>query len=183
MTREEKIEIMFESILSEVERIGKLLEGKDLKKVQSGNPDLESKIQTLSDRIMNIRIPVPQSDSRPIMDKLEELMDLIQSSHSIPPPGIVSHGNLLNFSSRFGKIMIVLAILFLVSIGGNFYYVLNVPPLRETSLKYQIIYHSGNAEYLDQLDSLWQVDSIRNEYIQYINQVTHAPEINRELWK
>ena len=169
MTREEKIEIMFESILSEVERVGKLLEGKDLQKVQNGSESVKEKIDNLSDRILNIRIPVPQSNTVPILNKLDELSQQLKStqpssggSNSTPQIG-------LNLGSNFGKVFIAGLVLFLVSLGANIYYFARVPSLQETSQKYQFIYHSGNAEYLERLDSLWQIDSVRNEYIEFID--------------
>ncbi len=169
MTREEKIEIMFESILSEVERVGKLLEGKDLQKVQNGSQTLEEKIDNLSERILNIRIPVPQSDVTPILNKLDEMSQLLKA----PRPGSTGvyspSQKSLNLKSKVGRIFLAGLVFFLVSLGANIYYFVSVPSLKETSQKYQFIYHSGNTEYLERLDSLWQIDSVRNEYIEFID--------------
>ncbi len=183
MTREEKIEIMFESILSEVERVGKLLEGKDLQKVQNGSQSLEEKIDTLSEKILNIRIPVPQSDTGPILKRLDELSQLLKTTQ----PGsngidTVSQKG-LNLGSNFGKVFFAGLVIFLISIGANIYYFVNVPSLQETSQKYQFIYHSGNAEYLDRLDSLWQIDSIRNQYIEFIDNKNLSLKNQLEQWK
>ncbi|XOV91521.1 MAG: hypothetical protein ACFHWX_15065 [Bacteroidota bacterium] len=183
MTREEKIEIMFESILSEVERVGKLLEGKDLQKVQNGSQSLEEKIDNLSERILNIRIPVPKSDTRPILKKLDEL------SQQLKPTQPGSNGNSsasqksLNLRSNIGKVFLAGLVLFLVSLGANIYYFVSVPSLQETSQKYQFIYHSGNAEYLDRLDSLWQIDSVRNEYIEFVDNKNFSSKKQLLQWK
>ena len=183
MTREEKIEIMFESILSEVERVVKLLEGKDLQKVQNGSGSVEEKIDNLSERILNIRIPVPQSDTGPILNKLDELSKQLKptqpgsnGSSSTSPKG-------LNLKSNTGRVFLAGLVLFLVSLGANIYYFMRVPSLEEISQKYQFIYHSGNTEYLDLLDSLWQIDSLRNEYIEFIENKKFSSKNQLEQWK
>ncbi|MEQ9218916.1 MAG: hypothetical protein RLO17_12790 [Cyclobacteriaceae bacterium] len=183
MTREEKIEIMFESILSEVERVGKLLEGKDLQKVQNGSQSVEEKIDTLSEKILNIRIPVPQSDTVAILNKLDELSRLVQTQSSIPNSGGETHSKFLNLKGNFGKVFLAGLVLFLVSLGANIYYFVRVPSLQETSQKYRFIYHSGNAGYLDRLDSLWRIDSVRNQYIEFIDNKNISLKNQIEQWK
>ncbi|MEQ8339140.1 MAG: hypothetical protein RIA62_17395 [Cyclobacteriaceae bacterium] len=178
MTREEKIEIMFESILSEVERVGKLLEGKDLKKVQNGSESVEEKIDNLSEKILNIRLPVPQSDVTPILNKLDELSQLLKAPRTGSNSVSSSSQKSLNLRSNTLRVFIAGLVLFLSSIGANIYYFMSVPTLQENNQKYQFIYHSGNAEYLERLDSLWQIDSVRNEYIEFIDNKKFSSKTN-----
>ncbi|MEQ8552123.1 MAG: hypothetical protein RIC06_10540 [Cyclobacteriaceae bacterium] len=183
MTREEKIEIMFESILSEVERVGKLLEGKDLQKVQNGSQSLEVKIDNLSERILNIRIPVPQSNTTPILNKLDELSHQLKSTQPGSSGNSSNSSKGLNLRSNTGSVLLAGLVLFLVSLGVNIYYLVSVPSLQETTQKYEFIYHSGNAEYLDRLDSLWQIDSVRNEYIEFIDNKNFSSKNQLLQWK
>lgn len=169
MRREEKIEIMFESILSEVERVGKLLEGKDLQKVQNGSQSLDEKIDNLSERILNIRIPVPYSDVTPVLNKLDALSQHLKSTQPVSNGSSSTSRKVLSLKSKTGRGFLAGLVLFLVSLGANIYYWVRVPSLHETSQKYEFIYHSGNAEYLDRIDSLWQIDSVRNEYMEFIS--------------
>lgn len=183
MTREEKIEIMFESILSEVERVGKLIEGKDLQKVQNGSESIEEKIDNLSEKILNIRIPIPQSDTVPILKRLDELSQQIKPTQPGSKCSSSTSRKVLNLRSNIGSLFLTGLVIFLLSIAANIYYLVQVPSLQETSQKYQFIYHSGNAEYLDRLDSLWKIDSIRNEYLEFINDKNFSSKNQLKQWK
>ncbi len=171
MTREEKIEIMFESILAEIEKVSKDLESGNHQKVQDGSSNLEEKIETLSKRILNLKIPMPRLDLTPILDRLDNLPTHIDNNPTVRSSS--DKGSSLRpvidrisriFSTPFTLIIVV--ILF-ASLATNIYLARRNLQIGESHDKYQFIYYSGNQEYLDQLDSLWRIDSIRSGYLRF----------------
>ncbi len=168
MTREEKIEVMFESILLELEKITNALGKGSIGKVQNPGSLLENKFDDLLLKLGAIKIPVYKPDLNPIQKKLDEIMETLTNGNveSI-------HAKNLRFPSWFfrtrsNKIGWMFGLLFLASIGFNYYMAKDFDRFRQNHFKYLFIYHSGNKEYLQELDSLWQIDSQREQRLQFI---------------
>ena len=74
MKIEEKIEIMFESILSELEGLAKKQGKTDPEKVQLTTTTLEQEMKPLIQAIHDIRIPVVKPDFAPLERNLKALI-------------------------------------------------------------------------------------------------------------
>ncbi len=101
MTREEKIEIMFESILSEIENIGKNISGGDHGKVQNHFSALNQKLDGFIKKLSSVKLNIQQPDLSPLDKKLDIIIDgLYDNSKLIPFNQVVGHftGNLNVFT-------------------------------------------------------------------------------------
>ena len=168
MTIEEKIEVMFESILSEMENISKKLGGTDLGKLQSGSSGLKQKFDALSEKILNLKIPLNKPDLNPIHEKLDAIVKQLKTSKTVLGPGDLGSQHRSLFAFRRSGIILIIIVLFSGSLGLNFYLADDYDQYKEGYQKYQFIYYSGNKEYLDELDSLWRIESIRSDYLQFV---------------
>ena len=176
MTREEKIEIMFESILSEMEKISKLLGSTNPKKVQNDQSVLVQKFDTLIQKLNSLKIPVYKPDLGPVHKKLDAIVNHLMGSIENVNVGVLNNQNgqffptfrrwlKKAFSSKMSRAFIVLL---LSSLGFNFYLVRDYDVYKQSHLKYMFIYYSGNENYLHELDSIWRIDSVRQRRLRFI---------------
>ena len=167
---------MFESILGEMEKISKNLGNAGLGKVQNRPSPLEQKVNVLIRKIMDLKIPVYKPDLRPVLDKLDAIINRLNltkaSQHQTAPE---EHNRLSPTALKRppaplvrSRIVWLISILLLTSIGYNISLVWDRDRFNEGYQKYQFIYYSGNHKYLNQLDSTWRIDSIRSDYLQFI---------------
>ena len=169
MTIEEKIEVMFESILLELERITKALGKGNIGKVQNSESTLEQKFDNLLLKLGALKIPVYKPDLNPIQKKLDEIMESLThgSDESIKhfQNQKIRHWF---FRTRPNKIAWIFSLLFLASLSFNYYLVKDYDRYKQSHLKYRLIYYSGNEEYLHEIDSIWKIDSLRRQRIRFI---------------
>ena len=176
MTREEKIEIMFESILSEMEKISKLLGSTNPKKVQNDQSILVQKFDILIQKLNSLKIPLYKPDLGPVHNKLDVIMTHLKGPIENDNGKVLNHQNGQFFptfirwlnkaiSSKMSRAFIVLL---LSSLGFNYYLVRDYDEYKQSHLKYMFIYYSGNENYLRELDSIWRIDSLRQRRLGFI---------------
>lgn len=84
MKIEEKIEIMFESILSELEGLSKVSVTSDPGKIQFSTQALEQQLQGLMEEIRDIRIPIVKPDLALIQQELKALRLSVKPQVKVP---------------------------------------------------------------------------------------------------
>jgi len=174
MKQEEKIEVMLEAIFKSLEQISKKLErepgGEELAGIKEDLEDFTNKLA---------QIPAPNRRELNILN--EKLNTLIERSAYQKSPYTsseerVKHHHYFWFFPdvkewlmmvRSSSIGWVLGGVLLLSVGLNWYLGKDYYRFRESDLKYQFIKHAGNEDYIWDLDSAWQIDSIRNAWIDH----------------
>ena len=179
MTREEKIEVMFESILLELERITKALGKGNIGKVQNSESTLEQKFDNLLLKLGALKIPVYKPDLNPIQKKLDTIMESLTNGTDrpikYPQNQKISHWF---FRTHTNKIAWIFSLLFLASLSFNYYLVKDYDLYKQSHLKYRLIYYSGNKKYLHEIDSIWKIDSLRQQRLRFIED--HEREITMD---
>jgi hypothetical protein len=171
MTREEKIEIMFESILSELEKIDKHLIDKKPGIIQNDTSDPNSELKMLIDKLGSIKIPFNNPASSQVIEKLDKLLSIVSSSidcQRIKENIRQKTGYDVTLKKSFFGLNIkrltrVIIILLFGSFGLNIYMFKDYKRYRQSHQKYMFLYYSGNQQYLSELDSLWNIDSLRQK--------------------
>jgi hypothetical protein len=171
MTKEEKIEIMFESILSELEKIDKHLIDKKPGIVQNDASDPTGELKMLIDKLGSIKIPFNNHATSQVIEKLDKLLSIVSSSvdsQIIKERNHLKSGSTLTLKkSSFGfnikRLTRLIIILLIGSFGLNIYMYKDYQHYRQSHQKYMFLYYSGNQKYLSELDSLWNIDSLRQK--------------------
>lgn len=177
MTREEKIEVMFESILSEIEKLRDSRdENSNTGKVQSDFPVLDQKLNEFLKKFSAVKLQVQPPNLQSLESKIERWTAEIKSLQADGQTGIksvkesgVSKGWLIWLvgipNLRVIVVCTVLITAFTV-ISINLYR--RSQTFKSGYEKYQFLYHSGNRDYLHELDSIWKIDSLREQRLRFI---------------
>lgn len=169
MTSEEKIEVMFETILIELENLNKNLKDSDLGKVQLSSTNLEQRFKDFSDKILDLKIPVYKPPMAPVHQKLDQIIRQMDQPKSAGTFGKISRMTQTKFSRLKSILSWMIIILFSGSVIVNIYLSNNYNRYQNGYMKYMFLYQTGKHKILEELDSLWKVDSIRSSYIELIN--------------
>ena len=106
MTKDEKIEIMFESILSEIEEIKGYFENRNIEKVQNDKDDLSYKFEAIKDHLYNIKIPTYHNNFLRMEAKINDLVNAmgpVEQDHST--------GSLLKRRNQLVSILLMISII------------------------------------------------------------------------
>ncbi len=181
MTREEKVDIMQEAILAEIGKLQKKVDGLHHGKVQNDTGSSSEELGELRELIVklgSVKIPVYKPELSNVNDKLDRILNLLNSKNNGPENRKVNKQKsgsataLKKTSILFNSKWLnwILIILLLGSLAFNFFIFHDYSLFRQSHLKYEFLYYSGNEEYLSELDSLWQIDSLRKQRISFIDQ-------------
>lgn len=106
MTKDEKIEIMFESILSEIEEIKGYFENRNIEKVQNDKDDLSQKFDAVKDHLLNIKIPTYHNSFVRMENKINDLVNAMGSVEQD-----YSTGSSLKRRNQFVSILLMISII------------------------------------------------------------------------
>ena len=175
MKQEEKIEVMLEEIFKSLEDISKKVDagrgggGEDL-------AELKQRFDTLITKLGNVTMPITGRGLSSLDQKLNVLIER-SAYHQPSESGGVKHHHYLWFFPdikewlgmvRSSGVAWVLGTFLLLSIGINYLMGRDYLKYQESDLKYQYIKLSGNLDYIHDLDSAWQIDSLREARIKYV---------------
>jgi hypothetical protein len=171
MTKEEKIEIMFESILSELEKIDKHLIDKKPRIIQNDTGDPTGELKMLIDKLGSIKIPFNNHASSQVIEKLDKLLSIVnlsidgqgnkEKNHQKTRSTVTLKKSFFGFNIK--RLTRVIIILLFGSFGLNIFMLKDYQHYRQSHQKYMFLYYSGNQQYLSELDSLWNIDSLRQK--------------------
>ncbi|MDA0195867.1 MAG: hypothetical protein O2951_12610 [Bacteroidetes bacterium] len=176
MTREEKVEVIFESILSEIERISDTIKSGDNGKVKNDFSHLDQKLEGFLKKLSSAKLNIQQLNLTPFDKKLDVTIDNLNNNVSNTSAadniiGAKASNSKLNHiltHSLTRKLRYIIVVILILSLGANYYLTVRHNIYKKGHEKYEFLYHSGNSKYLQELDSIWEIDSLRNDRIHFI---------------
>ena len=174
MNKVEKIEVMFESILAELEKLTKAL--KDSSSHMDDSDDglkILDAINELQDKLTAQKVSVDLGD---LEQKFETIRKDIESKGSSFVTKEKHHHyfwffpDLKEWFSMISKAKLIwfIAIVLAVSLGLNYYFGKDYQSLRNTTNKYDLLKFSDQPISIQELDSLWKDEQWRKEKLEFI---------------
>ncbi len=174
MKQEEKIEVMLEAIFKSLEQISKKLD-------QGGSADREELVEMkesferLAEKLGNAPGPSASRELSTLDKKLNVLIERRAYQPSSNQGEEKHHHYLWFFPDIKGWLQMVqssrvawiLGMLLIISVGFNLYIGKDYSRYQKSDQKYQFMKHTGNLDYVHDLDSAWEIDSLRKAWIQF----------------
>ena len=196
MKKEEKIEVMFESILLEMEKISKSISNKNFEEKIEDSVIDESSTDQIYDQLESVnkridKLNVMADHLGPINANLHDIKWRIENAEHIPKGKRESFHYIWFFPDLKGWLSLIkrgtvawLSIaLLILSVGINYYLGKDYFYLKEQDSKYQYLKLSGDKIPLDELDSLWNIKSFRDSKLAFIDEAksdTKTPQSNKK---
>ncbi len=174
MKQEEKIEVMLEAIFKSLEQISKKLD-------QGGVADSEELVEMkesferLAEKLGNAPGPSASRELSTLDKKLNVLIERGAYQPSSNQGEEKHHHYLWFFPDLKGWLQMVqssrvawiLGMLLIISVGFNLYIGKDYFRYQESDQKYQFMKHTGNLDYVHELDSIWEIDSLRKAWMEF----------------
>ncbi|XOV94600.1 MAG: hypothetical protein ACFHWX_07830 [Bacteroidota bacterium] len=189
MKKEEKIEVMFESILLEMEKISKSISNNKFEDVINESVIEESSTDQIFDQLEGInkrldRLNIKKDNLGSIDAKLHDIKWRIENAEHIPKSKSESFHYIWFFPDlkgwltliNKGKVAWISVVLLLLSMGLNYYMGKDYFFLKGQNSKYKYLKYSHYDIPLSELDSLWEIERYRERILNYVSEVEAAVE-------
>lgn len=185
MKREEKIEVMFESILVELEKLSKAKPSSDAESKdksisdpiqESVSDEMLDLLKSINDRMRNLDLNAEYFES--LESRIEDLPSRLHPQNTITQSKKDHHHYFWFFPDlkgwltliKKGKVTWVLGILLIASLSVNYYLGKDYNSLKEQDQKYNYLKFSNDKVSPTELDSLWEIKSYREEKLALIEE-------------
>jgi len=193
MNREEKIEIMFESILSELEKISNSLKDSQPDEIQENHShEINNLVEKLQEQMANLKVTPDTTD---LEQKIESLKSQLGNQGGSFVTKEKHHHYFWFFPDIKGWLTLInkakvtwfFGVVLVISLGLNYYLGKDFRSLQETQDKYEYLKFSKDPFSIPELDSMWRNDDWRNEIINFVEseraKVTSQEEKRKRLEK
>ncbi|XOV92101.1 MAG: hypothetical protein ACFHWX_18070 [Bacteroidota bacterium] len=181
MKKEEKIEVMFESILLELEKITKNISSKKLEDdiedaviEESSTDQIYDQLNEIKQRIGSINIGISQVGQ--INGRIDDLKRMLSHPEYVQKNQSETHHYFWFFPDLKGWISLIkrgsvawIAVLMLILSGAlNYYMGKEWFHLKGQDTKYEYLRIKGDTETITTLDSLWNIEHIKERIVEIV---------------
>ena len=175
-SQQERIEIMLEVVSEVLEKQGSLEESKVSKELNQ----LRADFRDLKERLENVKITVPQLEETERLNR-QVLEDLSEVSRAISQLEFANNIELeFDRKEKFKWpffISIATTVIFIIVIILNWN---NYFEYKGSDQKWRFLYIQDSTGVLDELNDVWEVDSLRNPRIDWLNEQQRVLDLQEE---
>ncbi|MEQ9404338.1 MAG: hypothetical protein RIM99_12165 [Cyclobacteriaceae bacterium] len=174
MNKDEKIEVMFESILAELEKLTKALQNStNLSNDDSETFKILEAINKLGDKISDQEESIDLGDLERKMESIKEAIESKGNSFIAKEKHHHYFWFFPDLKEWFGmisraKFTWFLAVILVISLGFNYYFGKDYQSIQDANNKYDYLKFSDQPISTKELDSLWQDENWRGEKMEFL---------------